>query len=83
MSYISFRNNSNCIGGRQYFPTTNIKGEFSSNKKQQVKLIFGTCSTRLKNQTLLLIKQLLQNFYLVKFRKISEVLQGLKLLPKR
>ena len=35
MSFNKFRNNSYCVGGKRYSPTTNIRGDITVNKKKQ------------------------------------------------
>ena len=35
MSFNKFRNNSYCVGGKHYSATTNIRGDFTQNKKKQ------------------------------------------------
>ena len=47
MNFIKFKNNSYCVGGKQYSATTNIHGDITVNKKtgMPVKLLRGTCST--------------------------------------
>ena len=46
MSYNKFKNNSNCVGGKHFSATTNIRGDITSNN---VKLLRCTCVTCKRN----------------------------------
>ena len=39
MSFSKFKNNSYCVGGKHYSPTTNIRGDITQNKKKQEHLL--------------------------------------------
>ena len=62
MSFNKFKNNSYCVGGKHYFPTTNIRGDITVNKKtgMSVKLLRGTCSTCKRNKSLIVSDQTIQ-----------------------
>ena len=50
MSYNKFINNSYCVGGKHYSPTTNIYGDARNNK---VKMLQGTCMICSRNKILI------------------------------
>ena len=54
MSFIKFKNNSFCVGGKHYSSTTNIRGDITSNN---VKLLRGTCVTCKRNKSLIVSDQ--------------------------
>ena len=62
MSFIKFKNNSYCVGGKQYSATTNIRGDITQNKKTgaPVKLLRGTCSSCKRNKSLIASDQTIQ-----------------------
>ena len=62
MSFNKFKNNSYCVGGKHYSPTTNIRGDITVNKKtgMSVKLLRGTCSTCKRNKSLIVSDQTIQ-----------------------
>ena len=62
MSFIKFKNNSYCVGGKHYSATTNIRGDITQNKKTgaAVKLLRGTCSTCKRNKSLIVSDQTIQ-----------------------
>ena len=59
MSFNKFKNNSNCVGGKHYSTTINIRGDIAQNKKTgaPVKLLRGTCSTCKRNKSLIVSDQ--------------------------
>ena len=59
MSFNKFKNNSYCVGGKHYSPTTNIRGDITVNKKtgMSVKLLRGTCSICKRNKSLIVSDQ--------------------------
>ena len=50
MSYNKFINNSYCVGGKHYSPTTNIHGDIINNN---VKMLRGTCMMCSRNKSLI------------------------------
>ena len=62
MSFNKFVNTSYCVGGKHYSTTTNIRGDFTVNKKtgMPVKLLRGTCSTCKRNKSLIVSDQTIQ-----------------------
>ena len=62
MSFNKFENISYCVGGKHYSTTTNIRGDFTVNKKtgMPVKLLRGTCSTCKRNKSLIVSDQTIQ-----------------------
>ena len=48
MSFNKFKNNSYCVGGKHYFPTTNIYGNSRNNN---VKMLRGTCMMCSRNKS--------------------------------
>ena len=50
MSYNKFINNSYCVGGKHYYPTTNIHGDIRNNN---VKMLRGTCMMCSRNKSLI------------------------------
>ena len=62
MSFSKFKNNSYCVGGKQYSATINIRGDITQNKKTgaPVKLLRGTCSTCKRNKSLIVSDQTIQ-----------------------
>ena len=62
MSFIKFKNNSYCVGGKHYSATINIRGDITQNKKTgaPVKLLRGTCSTCKRNKSLIVSDQTIQ-----------------------
>ena len=62
MSFIKFKNNSYCVGGKHYSATTNIKGDITQNKKtgSQIKLLKGTCVTCKRNKSLIVSDHTIQ-----------------------
>ena len=59
MSFSSFKNNSYCVGGKNYSATINVRGDITQNKKtgMPVKLLRGTCSTCKRNKSLIVSDQ--------------------------
>ena len=59
MSFNKFKNNSNCVCGKDYSPTTNIHGDITVNEKTgiPVKLLGGACSTCKRNKSLIVSDQ--------------------------
>ena len=62
MSFIKFKNNSYCVGGKHYSATINIRGDNTQNKKTgaAVKLLRGTCSSCKRNKSLIVSDQTIQ-----------------------
>ena len=62
MSFSKFKNNSYCVGGKQFSATTNIHGDITVNKKTglPVKVLRGTCSTCKRNKSLIVSDQTIQ-----------------------
>ena len=62
MSFNKFKNNSYCVGGKDYSTTINIRGDITQNKKTgaPVKLLRGTCSTCKRNKSLIVSDQTIQ-----------------------
>ena len=62
MSFIKFKYNSCCVGGKHYSATTNLRGDITVNKKtgMPVKLFRGTCSTCKGNKSLIVSDQTIQ-----------------------
>ena len=62
MSFSKFKNNSYCVGGKNYSATINIRGDITQNKKtgMPVKLLRGTCSSCKRNKSLLVSDQTIQ-----------------------
>ena len=54
MSFIKFKKNSYCVGGKHYSATTNTRGDVTSNN---VKLLCGTCVTWKRNKGLIVSDQ--------------------------
>ena len=50
MSYNKFINNSYCVGGKHFSPTTNIHGDIRNNN---VKMLRGTCMMCSRNKSLI------------------------------
>ena len=50
MSYNKFINNSYCVGGKHYSPTTNVHGDIRNNN---VKMLRGTCMICSRNKSLI------------------------------
>ena len=60
MSISKFKIISFCVGGKHYSATTNIRGDFTQNKKKtgfSVKLLRGTCTTCKRNKSLIVSDQ--------------------------
>ena len=59
MSFKKYKNNSYCVGGKQYSTTTNFRGDITVNKKtvMPVKRLRGTCSTCKRNMSLIVSDQ--------------------------
>ena len=62
MSFNKFKKKSYCVSGKHYSATTNIRGDFTVNKKtgKSVKLLRGTCSTCKRNKSLIASDQTIQ-----------------------
>ena len=62
MSFNKFKNNSYCVGGKHYSPTTNIRGDITQNNRtgMPVILLRGTCSTCKRNKSLTVSDQTIQ-----------------------
>ena len=71
MSFIKWKNNSYCVGGKHYSATTNIKGDSTQNKKTgaQMKLLRSTCVTCKRNKSLIVSDHTIQAEGLVDFFK--------------
>ena len=50
MSFNKFKNNSYCVGGKHYSPTTNIHGDMRNNN---VKMLRGTCKMCSRDKNLI------------------------------
>ena len=62
MSFIKYKNNSYCVGGKHYSTTINIRGDITQNKKTGApgKLLRGTCSSCKRNKSLIVSDQTIQ-----------------------
>ena len=60
MSYNKFINNSYCVGGKHYSPTTNIRGDITNtgmSMGRPVKILRGNCTTCKRNKSLIVSDQ--------------------------
>ena len=62
MSFNKFKNNSYCVGRKQYSATINIRGDITQNKKtgMPVEFLRGTCSSCKRNKSLIVSDQTIQ-----------------------
>ena len=63
MSFSNFKNNSYCVGGKNYSFTLNLRGDITQNKKKTgaaFKLLRCICSTCKRNKSLMVSDQTIQ-----------------------